>query len=391
MRIDGSAYPRLGHLPADAPAMTERAARCCRRARSTSFEAGGVALTLDVPLAALPDDLDLVLAPGDLPDLGGARDRRPRPRRLALLRRLGGVGGQHAGAEGHVGALDRRRRSTCCASARSSSRCSRSPATTCASTGATCTSRARAGARHRSGRSAPTSRCAPASRATGALPAGDDPRMPRAARRRSGRCSRVAFDLGRSSRRRSARHVILAYDDDARSSTSSSGLRALLAARTAWTPRRCSHEAEADYAKSASRRCEAFDDELMGDLTRAGGEEYARLAALAYPPVARRAQARRRAEDGAPLSSRKENFSNGCIATVDVIYPAAPALPAVQPGAAQGAARAAARLRAIGALEVRLRPARPRHLPAGQRPGLRRRRADARRTRCRSRSAATCC
>ena len=69
--------------------------------------------------------------------------------------------------------------------------------------------------------------------------------------------------------------------------------------------------------------CEAFDAELMADLTRAGGERYARLAALAYRQCL---AANKLAADanGQPLLFPKENFSNGCIATVDVIYPMEP-------------------------------------------------------------------
>ena len=70
-------------------------------------------------------------------------------------------------------------------------------------------------------------------------------------------------------------------------------------------------------------RSKAFDDELMADLRKAGGEHYARLAALAY----RQAIAAHKLVadvDGTAMFFPKENFSNGCIATVDVIYPSAP-------------------------------------------------------------------
>ncbi len=77
-----------------------------------------------------------------------------------------------------------------------------------------------------------------------------------------------------------------------------------------------------DYETLAAR-CRRLDEELMADLRAAGGEEYARLAALAY----RQTLAAHKLAvdiDGAPLMFPKENFSNGCIATVDVIYPSAP-------------------------------------------------------------------
>lgn len=70
-------------------------------------------------------------------------------------------------------------------------------------------------------------------------------------------------------------------------------------------------------------RCEAFDKELMADLTAAGGESYAYLCALSYRQCL---AGNKIAADpkGQPLLFPKENTSNGCIATVDVIYPMAP-------------------------------------------------------------------
>ena len=86
----------------------------------------------------------------------------------------------------------------------------------------------------------------------------------------------------------------------------------------------------ADLVRSARRehdalleRRKAFDDELMADLRKAGGEKYARLAVLAYRQTLAAHKLVADA-DGTALYFPKENFSNGCIATVDVIYPSAP-------------------------------------------------------------------
>ena len=80
--------------------------------------------------------------------------------------------------------------------------------------------------------------------------------------------------------------------------------------------------AAADY-ESATAASKAFDEELMADLRQAGGEEYAQLAALAYRQTLAAHKLVADA-DGTPFLFPKENFSNGCIGTVDVIYPSAP-------------------------------------------------------------------
>ena len=71
------------------------------------------------------------------------------------------------------------------------------------------------------------------------------------------------------------------------------------------------------------KRCEAFDQELIADLRRAGGEHYVKISSLAYRQAlaANKIAADR---DGMPLMFSKENFSNGCMGTVDVFYPFAP-------------------------------------------------------------------
>jgi hypothetical protein len=156
--------------------------------------------------------------------------------------------------------------------------------------------------------------------ASGALPDSDDTRMPRVAREEMPVLA-AATDLGPVGAAPVSRHLLLAYDD--RYSLELFGRRL----RPYW--RRGGAEADAmlkaaarDYA-SVIGRAEAFDAELMADLRRAGGEEYARLAALAFRQTI--AAHKLAADwDGTPLFFSKENFSNGSVATVDVTYPSAP-------------------------------------------------------------------
>jgi len=74
---------------------------------------------------------------------------------------------------------------------------------------------------------------------------------------------------------------------------------------------------------TVTESCKVFDNELTEDLKSAGGEDYANLSILSYRQAIS-AHAFVADSDGSPLLFSKENFSNGCIATVDVIYPTAP-------------------------------------------------------------------
>ncbi len=80
--------------------------------------------------------------------------------------------------------------------------------------------------------------------------------------------------------------------------------------------------AASDYPKLMIS-CRAFDNELMSDLEKVGGEKYAQMCALVYRQclAAHKLVADKK---GNPLFFPKENFSNGCIGTVDVIYPFSP-------------------------------------------------------------------
>ena len=69
--------------------------------------------------------------------------------------------------------------------------------------------------------------------------------------------------------------------------------------------------------------CARYDRMLLEDARKCGGEKYARLCALSF----RQSIGAHKVAadfDGSVLFFSKENFSNGCIATVDVTYPSAP-------------------------------------------------------------------
>ncbi|MDR2921198.1 MAG: DUF4965 domain-containing protein [Tannerella sp.] len=74
---------------------------------------------------------------------------------------------------------------------------------------------------------------------------------------------------------------------------------------------------------SVMQRCAAFDNRMMDDAEKAGGQAYAELCALAYRQAI---SAHKLIEDkeGNLLFLSKENFSNGSIGTVDITYPSSP-------------------------------------------------------------------
>lgn len=151
---------------------------------------------------------------------------------------------------------------------------------------------------------------------TGALPLGES-----ASPIASDHSLACTFNLGKVGKRLAQRTALIAYDD----------LYSIEYFRTKLRPywRRSGKgiedilkQAPADQARLTTA-CLRFDAQMEADLRSAGGEPYVRLGSLAY----RQALAGNKLTadaNGQPLLFPKENFSNGCIATVDVIYPMAP-------------------------------------------------------------------
>jgi hypothetical protein len=154
----------------------------------------------------------------------------------------------------------------------------------------------------------------------GMLPASDDLDMPRPVKHGLPLLA-VRFDLGSVGSAPVSRRVLLAYDDRFSIEYLNRKLRAYWR-RNGMTTAEMLEKAEAEES-TLRTRAETFDKELVTDLTREGGEHYAQLATLAYRQTI--AAHKLVADvDGTPMLFSKENFSNGCIDTVDVTYPSSP-------------------------------------------------------------------
>jgi hypothetical protein len=157
---------------------------------------------------------------------------------------------------------------------------------------------------------------------TGSIRA-DDAETPMPAGDWDGPALTYRFDLGKVGSTPVSRYLVLAYDEGFSVQYLNRWLRPYWRRKGA-TIADLLQQSMRDY-DSLSARCRQFDEELMTDLGRVGGEEYALLASLAYRESFA-AQALAVDYDGTPLSFPKENSSCGCVSTVDVIYPAAPIL-----------------------------------------------------------------
>jgi hypothetical protein len=155
---------------------------------------------------------------------------------------------------------------------------------------------------------------------SGALPVADDLDMPRMPRDGAADLA-VALPLGKLSATPVSRHVLLAYTEDYAIEYLGRKLRPYWQ-RNGQTVQDMLTAAENDFP-SLEDRGKRLDDELTADLEKAGGKAYAQVAILAYRQTLA-AHGFAADFDGTPLLFPKENFSNGCISTVDVLYPSGP-------------------------------------------------------------------
>ncbi len=168
---------------------------------------------------------------------------------------------------------------------------------------------------------------------SGTLPAKDDTIFPRPVGAGLPSAA-VTVDLGAVSEKGAGRHAMVAYDDLYSIQYMGRNLRPYWR-RAGMDAGKLLQMAAKDYT-SVVERCVKFDEELIDDARKAGGEQYARICALAY----RQSLAAQKVvadANGMPMSFSKENFSNGCIATVDVFYPQLPQFLLISPTLAKAA------------------------------------------------------
>ncbi len=156
--------------------------------------------------------------------------------------------------------------------------------------------------------------------ATGALPVADAMDMPLMPRDGAAHLA-VVLPMGKLSAMPTTRHMLLAYTEDFSIEYLNRKLRPYWQ-RNGMTVEQMLATAESQYP-SLEQRGEKFDGELTADLEKTGGKDYAELAILAYRQTLA-AHGLAADIDGTPMLFPKENFSNGCISTVDVLYPSAP-------------------------------------------------------------------
>ncbi len=167
---------------------------------------------------------------------------------------------------------------------------------------------------------------------SGQWPNDDEPEPPAQTSRQSSVLA-ARFDLGSIGAADTARHLILAYDDQFSIQYFHRNLRPYWKRKGATTAEMLT-AAEKELPSLLDRAAQ-FDREFTADLAKVGGNRYAAVATLAY----RQAIAAHKLVadlDDTPLFFSKENFSNGCIATVDVTYPSAPLFLLLNPALLKG-------------------------------------------------------
>jgi hypothetical protein len=316
LRVDGKSYRYMGNFPEETPALEQTGLDVAATHTIYTFKGAGVALTLTFFTPAFPQDMDLLSRP--VTYLGWkvtSDDGKPHDVSLLLdASPLLAVNADDEAAtwgrlrtasldELHLGSRDQRVLNRSGDDLRIDWGYFR-----------LCVPRAA------SAETALTPDAVASFLKDGRLPANDDASLPTTPHDHAAHAA-VVFPLGNVGSTAVERHVLLAYTEGYAIELMERKLRPYWQRHN--TPvAEMLETAEHEYAELA-RRGVAYDAELRSDLTSAGGKDYAGLAILAYRQTL--AAHKLVADwDGTPYLFAKENFSNGDIATVDVLYPSAP-------------------------------------------------------------------
>jgi Domain of unknown function (DUF4965)/Domain of unknown function (DUF5127)/Domain of unknown function (DUF1793)/Domain of unknown function (DUF4964) len=155
---------------------------------------------------------------------------------------------------------------------------------------------------------------------SGDLPTTDDMDMPQTPRDHAAHAA-VALTLETAAGQTAAAHVLLSYTEEYAIEYFQRKLRPYWQ-RNGETVQAMLAQADREYAPLEARG-EKYDADLARDMESAGGAGYRQLTLLAYRQTLA-AHGLVADLDGKPMLFAKENFSNGDIATVDVLYPSAP-------------------------------------------------------------------
>ncbi len=155
---------------------------------------------------------------------------------------------------------------------------------------------------------------------TGQLPTADDMEQPQTVGRNDAHLA-TELPMGEVSATPVTRHVLVSYTEGFAIQYLERNLRPWWQRNGETVPAML--DAAEREMPALEKRGADLDATLTADLTRTAGAKYANLCILAY----RQAWAAHGFVadlDGEPLVFGKENFSNGSIGTVDVLYPASP-------------------------------------------------------------------
>ncbi len=156
----------------------------------------------------------------------------------------------------------------------------------------------------------------------GTIPADDDMDMPAAPYSGAAHLDAV-LHLGQVGTAPVSQHLLVSYTDGFAIEYLNQRLRPYWQ-RNGQTVNAMLDLAQAQYA-SLDARGNTYDKQLTDDMTRTGGADYAYLTNLSYRQSLAACEVTADTQ-GTPLYFCKENFSNGCTGTVDVMYPQSPIL-----------------------------------------------------------------